>query len=97
MAQNQPILCPQAEWTKLTNALVTSDISIALIDGSAEIMATSGVTPPTVTEGMPLLSKGDGWSEATIFEKFPGVPAADTLWARPIHTPSSARIFISHG
>lgn len=97
MAQNQSIVCPQAEWTKLTNALVTTDISIALLSGSAEIQATFGTDPPTTNEGMPLIRHGDGWSEATIGAKFPGVASADTLWARPIHTPSSARIFISHG
>ncbi len=98
MAQHQPILCPQAVWTKLTNALITTDISVAVLDGSVEVTGTVGTTPPPVAnEGLPLVGLGAGWSEATLEKKFPGVVGADTLWARPIHCVQAARVFVSHG
>lgn len=86
MAQNTRILIPGGgTWVRLTNAAVTGDISIMLAN-SAPVMlqATSGSTPPTADSLGPLelLSYGDGWSEATIAEKFPGISSADNIWAR---------------
>jgi len=48
------------------------------------LQATADATPPTADTLGPLelLAYGDGWSEATIEEKFPGVAGADRLWAR---------------
>ncbi len=72
-------------WVALTDSIVATDISIMLANARPiMIQATSGTTPPTSgTLGpLELLNYGDGWSEATILEKFPGVDAADYLWAR---------------
>lgn len=97
MAQNAMITCPFGEWTELTNAAATGDVSLSLIDGAAALMATAGASEPAGTDGLPVLSHGDGWSEATIAEKFPGVASADRLWARPLHNEVVTRIYISHG
>jgi hypothetical protein len=72
-------------WVALTSVVVATDISIMLANNRPIMLqATSGTTPPTASTLGPLelLSYGDGWSEATIAEKFPGVTAADYLWAR---------------
>jgi len=53
-------------------------------DVAVSLQATSGTTPPTDAVGpLELMARGNGWSEATIAEKFPGVASADTLWAKP--------------
>lgn len=97
MARNELVNCPAGSWTQLTNAAVTGDVSMALIDGTAEILATAGATPPADdARGLPVLSHGDGFSEATIAEKFPGVASADRLWAKPL-TSDACNIYITHG
>lgn len=106
MARNARINVPAGTaWTALTAAIVATDISIMLA-GRTPVMlqATSGTTPPTAgTLGpLELLSYGDGWSEATIAEKFPGVAAADYLWARRSDADTGlaaadAIVGISHG
>lgn len=86
MAQNTRISVPAGTaWTRLTNADASGDISVMLANQSPVMLqATVTSTPPTVgTLGpLELLSYGDGWSEATIEEKFPGVSGALNLWAR---------------
>ena len=85
MAQNTRISCPAGVWTQLTDADVAADISVMLASNvGVSLQATSNATAPTDNIGpLELLSKGDGWSEATILEKFPGVALADRLWAKP--------------
>ncbi len=86
MAQNTRItVVAGTAWVRLTDADADGDISIMLASMSPVMLqATAGSTPPTAgTLGpLALLSYGDGWSEATILEKFPGVALADNLWAR---------------
>jgi len=106
MARNARVNVPAGDaWTALTAAVVATDISIMLA-GKYPVMlqATSGTTPPTAgTLGpLELLSYGDGWSEATIAEKFPGVASADYLWARRSDADiglaaADAIVGISHG
>lgn len=98
MAQNTRVSCPAGVWTKLTNALVETDLSLMLASvATVSLQATAGTTAPTIDAGpLELLSYGDGWSEATIFAKFPGVAAADTLWAKP-RSGRPALVGISHG
>ena len=98
MVQNAFITCPSGIWTKLNNADLAGDLSIALIDGAVVLQASAAATLPDAdaNEGLPLLSHGDGWSEATILEKFPGVTGADNLFAKPLHG-TSARVYITHG
>jgi len=67
------------------------------------LAATATSTPPTDDFGpFHLLSRGDGWSEATILQKFPGIAAAARLWAKPIAPAAGmsvpdAILGISHG
>jgi len=86
MAQNTRISCPAGEWTQLTDADASADISVMLANWvPVSLQATTDATTPTDARGpLELLSKGDGWSEATILEKFPGVAAAVRLWAKPV-------------
>lgn len=97
MAQNARVVVVKATWKKLTNALVTGDISVMLAAvASVSLQATAGTTPPTDAAGpLELLTIGDGWSGATIESKFPGVAAADTLWAKPRSNEDSI-VGISH-
>ena len=86
MARNARVNVPAGTtWVALTAAVVATDISIMLANNRPiQLQATSGTTPPTAGTSGPLelLRYGDGWSEATIAEKFPGVASADYLWAR---------------
>ena len=99
MAQNTFVTLPKGVWTAITNADVAADISIALIDGRCAIQATAtGGSAPAASsdDGLPLLSHGDGWSEATIAEKFPGVATAVLLFGKPLDN-EDARVYVSHG
>lgn len=72
---------PRETWTKLIDN-ATGDVSIALLTtATVYIQATAADSAPSDEDGMPLFSAGDGWSEATILEKFPGVATAAYLWA----------------
>jgi hypothetical protein len=95
MAQDAKISVPRATWTELTDTDTAGDITLALLnDATVYLQATTGATAPTTNDGMPLMSFGDGWSEATIVEKFPGVASADRLWA---YSPNAdVQIYISH-
>lgn len=98
MAQNTRVQCPKGVWTKLTNALVTGDVSVMLASSAGvSLQATAGAgTAPTINAGpLELLTYGDGWSGGSIESKFPGVAAADTLWARP-RSRRDSTIGISH-
>lgn len=101
MAQNTRKACPAGVWTQLTNADVSTDVTVMLAsDVPVSLQATTDATAPTDDIGpLELLQYGDGWSEATIAEKFPGV-AAVRLWAKPkAENPVAARdsvVSISH-
>lgn len=86
MAQNtRKIVAAGTAWVRLTDADTTGDISIMLAsDTPVMLQATPDDTPPGAgTLGpLALLSYGDGWSQATIEAKFPGISGADNLWAR---------------
>ena len=105
MAQNTRITCAAGDWTQITDADVAADISVMLAnDVSIYLQATATSTPPGASTIGPveLLDKGDGWSEATIAEKFPGVSGALRLWAKPKDSAasvshSSAIVGVSHG
>ncbi len=104
MAQNTRITVAAGDdWVQLTDASTTGDISIMLAAPyPVMLQATATDTAPTSgTLGpLALLQFGDGWSEATILEKFPGVATAAFLWARRLHADSNAPdaiIGISHG
>jgi len=86
MARNARITCPAGVWTRLTAADAAADISIMLANWvPVSLQATADATTPTDARGpLELMGKGDGWSEATIVEKFPGVAAAVNIWAKPI-------------
>ncbi len=105
MAQNTRITVPAGTtWVKLTDAAAAGEISVMLASTTPVMLqATAGGTAPTAgTLGpLALLSYGDGWSQATILEKFPGVATADHLWARRLDAniglgASDAIIGISH-
>lgn len=97
MAQDTVVSCPSGVWTELTDTDTAGDISVAVVSGVGVLVrATTGATEPTGTDGFPLPSYGDGWSEATIGEKFTGVANADRLWARPINDGTTAQVRISH-
>jgi hypothetical protein len=85
----------RATWTQLTDGDIATDISLALLnDAKVFLQATTDGTAPTTADGLPLLRFGDGWSEATIAEKFPGVASATRVWA---YSPNSAvDIYLSH-
>ncbi len=86
MARNARIACPAGVWTRITLADAAGDISIMLGNWvPVSLQATVGSTTPTDGRGpLELMSKGDGWSEATIAEKFPGVAGALNVWAKPV-------------
>ena len=86
MAKNARVACPVGVWTKLNAADVSTDISIMLANDvpvSLQVTATGGAAPTDVVGPLELLSYGDGWSEATIEEKFPGVASAVNIYAKP--------------
>lgn len=91
---DQSVSVPAATWTKLVDN-ATTDVSVALLtSATVYLQATSADSAPGDTDGMPLFSAGDGWSEATILEKFPGVANAAYLWA---YAPNRAVTFyVSH-
>lgn len=96
MAQDKQVDCPARVWTELTDADTTGDVSLSLLsDALAYLQATPDGNPPTTQIGLPLATYGDGWSEATIAEKFPGVAGAVRLWAFPPN--KAVAIYISHG
>jgi len=99
MAQDTVITCTAGAWTQLTDADVAADISLSVTSMRGVLLrATTDATTPTATDGFPLPGYGDGWSEATIVEKFPGVAGAVRLWAYPIGTGTkSALVRVSHG
>lgn len=85
MANNTRVACPAGAWTQITNGDAAADISIMLASVQpVSLQATVGAVTPTDDSGpLELLSYGDGWSEATIAEKFPGVAGALRVWAKP--------------
>ena len=108
MARNARVTIPAGgAWVALTAAIVATDVSVMLASHTPVMLqATSGTSAPAddSTGPLELLSYGDGWSEATIAEKFPGVASADYLWARQAGvsagTPTAhpdAVVGISHG
>jgi len=106
MAKNARVACPVGVWTKLNAADVATDISLMLANNvpvSLQATATGGATPTDNVGPLELLSYGDGWSEATILEKFPGVAVAVNIYAKPRDSQSAgmsaqdAVVSISHG
>jgi len=107
-AKNARVTCPVGSWTRLTDAAgTTGDVSVMLASYNTPVylQATATDSAPSGTDGpLELLQYGDGWSEATILEKFPGVATAAFLWARPRTTgpfialnEGPAVVSISHG
>lgn len=105
MARHAQVTCAFDAWTELTNAEdATGDISIELLTDNTPIWleATATGTAPAGAEGtFSLIRFGDGWSEATIAEKFPGVSGAVRLWARPYSRPKTSgvtvKVAVSYG
>jgi len=96
MAQDTKKSVTLGTWTQLTNADTSGDVSVALLsDHMVWLQATTNTTPPTTEDGLPLMRYGDGWSEATIAEKFPGVSGALRLWA--FCPNANVQLYISHG
>ena len=99
-ARNAVVTLPVGVWTQITNGAATGDISLELLSGGPiAIQATSAESAPSTNpeEAFSLEIRGDGWSEATIVEKFPGVAGADHLWGRPINPSNgSAKVHVSH-
>lgn len=86
MAKNTRVSCPAGVWTAVTDDDVAAAISIELLNDvpiSLQATATGAATPIDDAGPLELLSYGDGWSEATIVAKFPGVASAVRLWAKP--------------
>lgn len=97
-AKDEAVACAAGAWTHLTDAAgATGNVSVALVSGGPVwLKATTSATAPSGTEGtLTLLEPGDGWSEATIAAKFPGVASADHLYARPVGA-QAAVVGISH-
>jgi len=94
-ARDAKVAVARATWTQLTDGDIATDISLALLNNATVFLqATTDGTAPTTKDGLPLLSYGDGWSEATIAQKFPGVASATRVWA---FSPDRAvDIYISH-
>lgn len=94
-ARDAKVSVARNTWTKLTDGAVTTDVTVALLStATVFLQATSADSAPSTEDGAPLLSYGDGWSEATLAEKFPGVSGAQYLWA---FAPNNAvEIYISH-
>lgn len=86
MAKNARVACPTGVWTKLNAADVATDISIMLaneVPVTLQVTATGGAVPTDTVGPLELLRYGDGWSESTIEEKFPGVASAVNIYAKP--------------
>lgn len=82
---NTRVSCTKGSWTKVVDN-ATGDVSIALSTDRTPVwlQATAADSAPSDDQGpLMLLQFGDGWSEATIEEKFPGVSSAAYLWAKP--------------
>lgn len=99
MARDAVIDCPAGEYTQLTDADVSTNISIEVLSEiGVELIATADATQPAATErGNTLPWRGNGWSKATIEEMFPGVAGAVRLWAKPYEVVGgSAQVRISY-
>lgn len=96
MAVDAFVAVPKGTWTKLVDN-ITTDVTVALMnDAEVFLKATASDSAPSSTSrvGAPLLAYGNGWSEAALAEKFPGVASAAYLWA---YAPNNAvSFFISH-
>lgn len=104
-AKNARVACPVGVWTKLNDSDTATDISLMLANNvgvSLQATITAAATPTDATGPLELLSYGDGWSEATIAEKFPGVANAVGIYAKPRenqsggHGSQDAVVSISH-
>lgn len=101
-AINTRFACPPDIWTRVTDdAGATGNISVMLANEvPVSLQATADTTAPTDAVGpLELLSYGNGWSDATIQEKFNGVENAIHLWIKPRmnSTGATAYVGISHG
>lgn len=97
-AKDAAVACPAGEWTLLTdNAGTSGNVSIALVSGGPVwLKASTTTTAPSGADGtLSLIKPGEGWSEATIAAKFPGVASATHIFARPVGA-AAAVVGISH-
>lgn len=74
-------------WTRINTAAIAGDLSIALLNPvPIWLTATTDTTTPTNEIGpLTLNYPGNGWSEATISEKFPGTGTGSNaayLWGK---------------
>ncbi len=102
MARDETVSLPHGQWTRLTGNDVTTDVSMEVRKGAVRVMATVGANAPasSVTDGFEFYNVGDGFSEATIAELWPGVSGADNLYGWPISTSKAgdvALVRVSHG
>jgi hypothetical protein len=96
-AKSAWVTCAKGTFVQLTdNAGATGDVSVVLVGGHMAwlIPATSTTPPTTIDDGLPVYTHGDGWSEATIPEKFPDDATNTHLFA---FSPQGATIAIHHG
>jgi hypothetical protein len=96
-ARDARVAIPADTWTQITNDATTTDVTVALMEGGPVwIRATTSASAPTGgASGLALDSRLDGWSEATIAEKFPGLTDPDHLYAYSEGRESA--VWISHG
>lgn len=83
MSRDLKVSCTRGQWTQLTDTDETGDVTIILLREGKTFIRRAAGTQPSTEDGAILIAEGDGWSEATIAEKFPGGTGA-RLWAFPV-------------
>lgn len=95
MAQNTDITLTAGDWTQLSNADVSSDITFQNKTGDAIwLKATVNSTKPTSFAGAIRYEPWQGESQATIAELFTGLTSPVRIWA---WSHNGGAVAISHG
>lgn len=81
-------------WAQLTDADVTAITFQNVSAMPITVTATVGGTPPAADAGGLTYSAGEGESNRSLAELFPGVPGANRVWARSSN--GTQQVFVSH-
>lgn len=81
-------------WAELTDAAVTSITFQNVSAMPIVVTATNGTTPPTADAGGLTYAAGQGESNRSLADLFPGVSGANRVWARSSN--GTQQVFVSH-
>ena len=81
-------------WAQLTDADVTTITFQNVSAMPIVVTATNGTTPPAADAGGLTYAAGQGESNRSLAELFPGVSGANRVWARSSN--GTQQVFVSH-